>query len=142
MILQRALISETVTLDNSLYAIRYSEPLSLIELTWNGLVTSQGLQATFNHLLEIIESKQPRYLLIDTRELNSLGVDDQNWIKNSFLPTLSLSSVVKFGRITTPDVFSQALIESLLSYVQCEEHFGCIMRSFANREIALDWLYR
>ncbi|MBC5774943.1 STAS/SEC14 domain-containing protein [Pontibacter sp. KCTC 32443] len=141
MILQHALISETVTTDQSLYSIRYSEPLSLVEITWNGLVTSQGLQAALTHLIEVIEDKQPRYLLADTRRLNSLGTEDHNWVKHSFLPALSTSSIVKFARITEPDVFTHAIIDSLLSYVQGEEYFGCIMRSFNDREAALDWLY-
>jgi hypothetical protein len=141
MILQRALISETVTNDQTLYTIRYSEPLSLVEVNWNGLITSKGLQATISHLLQIIEEKQPRFLLADTRLLNSLGAEDQSWIKNSFLPQLSNSSIVKFGRITEPDVFSEAIIDSFLSYVQCEAIFGCIMKSFPDREAALDWFY-
>ena len=141
MILQRTLISETVSSDHSLYTIRYSEPLSLIEVTWNGLITSQGLQTTLLHLLEVIEDKNPRYLLADTRKLNTLGADDQAWIKRSFLPALNASSIIKFSRIAEPDVFTHAIIESLLSYVQHEEQFGCILRSFTDREAALDWLY-
>ncbi|MEJ8755742.1 hypothetical protein WG947_01930 [Pontibacter sp. H259] len=141
MILQRTLISETVTTDQSLYIIRYSEPLSLIEVTWNGLVTSQGLQATLLHLIEVIKERNPRYLLADTRKLNTLGSEDQSWIKNTFLPALNDSSVIKFSRISEPDVFTHAIIESLLHYVQHEEQFGCIMRSFTDREAALDWLY-
>ena len=141
MILQRALISETVSSDQSIYTIRYSEPLSLVEVTWNGLITPQGLQATLLHLLQVLEEKQPRFLLADTRCLNTLGAEDQTWIKHSFLPALNSSSVVKFSRIAEPDVFTHAIIESMLTYVQCEEQFGCIMRAFTDRETALDWLF-
>lgn len=141
MILQHALISETVTTGHSYYSIRYSEPLNLVEVNWRAINSSEELQTSFTHLLEVIKEKQPQFLLADSRQLNLLGTDDQRWIQNNFLPALSLSSVTRFGRIMEPDVFTQAIIESLLGYLQYEQHFGCEMQSFTSREAALDWLY-
>ena len=141
MILQRASLSETVSTDQSRYAIRYSEPLNLIEISWQGLVTSDELQATLLHLLEVVKEKEPRYLLIDSRPLKTFGIEGQNWIRNTFLPALSESTITQFARITEPDVFTQAIVESVLGYVQCDQRFGCCMRSFTDRKAALDWLY-
>ncbi|MBB6611978.1 hypothetical protein H7F15_13085 [Pontibacter sp. Tf4] len=106
------------------------------------MVTSpEELQESLTHLLQVIDEREPWYLLADTRKLNTLGADDQSWIRNSFLPSLSQSSVVKFARIMEPDVFTQAVLESLLGYMQWEQHFGCSLRSFTDRESALDWIY-
>ncbi|HEY4651655.1 MAG TPA: hypothetical protein VIG72_09580 [Pontibacter sp.] len=141
MILNRALISETLTSDSSFYTIRYSEPLNLIEIHWEVVTSPEEAQQSLTHLLKLIEEREPWYLLADTRKLNSLGTEDQTWIRNSFLPALSQSSVVKFARIMEPDVFTQAVLESLLGYMQFEQHFGCSLRSFTDRESALDWIY-
>jgi hypothetical protein len=141
MILQRALISETVTTDHSYYTIRYSEPLNLVEINWNEISSTDELQISLLHLLNVIKEKQPQFLIADTRHVNSFSSDDQSWIRNTFLSALSTSSITRFARITEPDVFTQAIIESLLGYVQEENQFGCLMRSFDNREPALDWLF-
>lgn len=141
MNLQQPIISKSVVATNCLYNIRFSEPLSLIEITWNQTVSSEELQDALTLLLQEIQEKEPRYLLIDARLLHSFGAEDQSWIRNSFLPALSASSVIKFARITTPDIFTQAVFESILDYAQCEKCFGCSMRSFSNRELALEWIY-
>lgn len=141
MILQRTLISENIATDQSVYTIRFSEPLSLVEITSNKFISLSELQTTLTHLLEVIEEKKPLYILADTRRLNILGEEGQKWISNNFLPAFYTSSVTKFARIVEPDIFTQVVIESLLSNVQCEEVFGCSMQSFTDRESALDWLY-
>ncbi|WP_162426956.1 hypothetical protein [Pontibacter pudoricolor] len=141
MVLQHASISETITTDQSGYSIRYSEPLSLVEVALNDTVSLNELQLKLSHLLEVIEDKQPLYLLADTRKFSLLGNEGQKVIRNNFLLPLTTSSVIKFARITEPDVFTQAVIDSLLSAVECETVFGCSMQSFTDRESALDWLY-
>ena len=141
MILQRALISETVTTSQQYYSIRYSEPLNLVDVNWSRPISSEELQDSLNHLLEIIAEKKPQLLVADTRQLNTLRIEDQSWIRNTFLPALSSSSITKFARITEPDVFTQAIIESLLGYVQFEQQFGCSMLSFTTKEAALNWLF-
>ncbi|MBJ6118473.1 hypothetical protein JAO76_09740 [Pontibacter sp. BT310] len=141
MVLQHASISETITTDQSGFTIRYSEPLSLVEVTLNDQVSLNELQPQLSYLLEVIEDKQPLYLLADTRKFSLLGNEGQKVIRNNFLLPLTTSSVIKFARITEPDVFTQAVIDSLLSKVKCESVFGCSMQSFTDRETALDWIY-
>lgn len=141
MNLQITTTTKSVDTTNRPYAIRFSEPLSLIEIQWNQTVTSEELQESLSTLLQEISEKEPRYLIADTRLLSSLCSEDQTWIRNSFLPALGASTVTKFGRITEPDVFTQAVLDSILDYVQFERYFGCSMRSFASRETALEWIY-
>ncbi|MER2997173.1 hypothetical protein [Pontibacter populi] len=141
MVLQHASISETISSDQSGYTVRYSEPLSLLEITLIDNVSLEELQLRLTHLLSVIEDKQPLYLLADTRKFSMLGNEGHKIIRNNFLLPLSTSSVIKFARITEPDVFTQAVIDSLLSTVKCESVFGCSMHSFADREAALDWIY-
>ncbi len=138
---QRALLSETVSTDLSVYAIRYSEPLGLVEVTSNGPAALSDLQAMLAHLLQVIEEKQPQYLLADTRKLNAPGCEGQKWISDIFIPSLSTSSVTKFARIVEPDVFTQAILESLLNAMPYEDMCGYSMQSFTDREKALEWIY-
>jgi hypothetical protein len=141
MILQHAPLSETISTDQSRYVIRYSEPLSLIEISWQGLVTSDELQTTLLHLLEVINIKEPRYLLIDSRPLKTFGTEGQSWVANTFLPALGESTIAQFARISEPDVFTQAIVDSVFGYVQYDQRFGCRMCSFTDRKSAMDWLY-
>ena len=141
MVQQHASISETITTAQSGFSVRYSEPLSLVEVTLNDNINIDELQLRLLQILDIIEDKQPLYLLADTRKFSLLGSEGQKVIKNCFLAPLAISSVIKFARITEPDVFTQAVIESLLSNVKCESVFGCSMHSFTDRETALDWIY-
>ncbi|NEM97449.1 hypothetical protein [Pontibacter burrus] len=141
MNLQITSTTKSVDTTNRPYAIRFSEPLSLIEIQWEKAVGSEELHESLAHLLQEIDEKEPRFLIADTRLLSSLGADDQNWIRNSFLPALNTSTVTKFGRVTEPDVFTQAVLDSILDYVQFERFFGCSMRSFPDRESALEWIY-
>lgn len=141
MNLQITSTTKSVDIPNRPYSIRFSEPLSLIEIQWDQAVGSDELQESLSHLLQEIHEREPRFLIADTRLLSCLGADDQNWIRNSFLPALGTSTVIKFGRITEPDVFTQAVLDSILDYVQFERYFGCNMRSFPDREAALEWIY-
>ncbi|QCR21702.1 STAS/SEC14 domain-containing protein [Pontibacter sp. SGAir0037] len=123
------------------FTIRYSAPLSMVEIVWHDSVASDQLQEGLNAVLEAIQHKSAQFFLADALKLNFLKHEDQAWIKNYFLPELHRLDVTRFARITEPNVLSLALVENIIDYVHLERHFNFEMQSFHERDTALEWLF-
>lgn len=128
--------------DNAYYTIRYSAPLSMVEIVWHEFVCSDRLQQGLTDALVIIKAERAQFLLADASKMNSFKNDDQIWIKDHFLPELHQLEVFKFARITDPNVFTLAVIGSMIEYIQAGMQFSFQMQSFHDRDIALNWLFQ
>lgn len=123
------------------YTIRYSAPLSMVEIIWHDSINSEQLQTGLIDALKVIRLHQAKFFLIDARKVNSLKSNDQAWIKNFLLLELQKACVCKFARITDPSALTLAIISNVLEYVQRESLFDFKMQSFFDRDKALDWLF-
>ncbi|MCC9137970.1 hypothetical protein ACFSKU_04015 [Pontibacter silvestris] len=122
------------------YTIRYSKPVGLVELIWHGAVSSDQFQVALSHIIEVLKEDQVKFFLIDAKRLNPFRAKDQTWLKKHFFPKLNETQVIKFARITEPDLFTQAVVGDLVQYVHHNKSFKFNIHSFYERDEALEWL--
>lgn len=123
---------------DNLYTIKYTEALSMVEMVWHRVATSEQFRQGHLLLLEQLQVNNAQNMLVDARRLDGFAAAEQGWLKDKLLPRLAHVGVKRMARITDPDIFMQVVDDNLANHVQTNLNFD--LKSFLDRTDALEWL--
>ncbi len=119
------------------YNIYFDKDLDAIVMVWKGYSTSdqfrEGTELMLNELIYHGCSK----VLADLREMILIGMEDQKWLENKFLPRAIKFGFKQIAFITPNSYFNKVAVESVSYKVDKEKLMTCF---FDSKEEAIKWL--
>ena len=119
-------------------SIHHDKGLRLLRWQWRGLTLHGQFQQAFSYLLQASEQLRVRRWLMDTTTLPQIGIDEQAWLSEEWLPQFARLPISEVAIILPDSLYNQLVIETVLAdgqQYECGE-----IQFFANATEALDWL--
>ncbi|MCB2378729.1 hypothetical protein LGH70_14095 [Hymenobacter sp. BT635] len=122
---------------NSLF-VHHDEGLRLLRWQWKGAMHPVQFQSAFYYLLEVSDNKKVRRWLVDTSDMPVVGIDEQAWLSETWLPLFAGLQVKDIAIILPANLHNQLVIETVLADGQ---RYDCgEIQFFSDVTSALDWL--
>lgn len=118
--------------------LHHDQGLRLLRWQWQGALSPEQFRTAFYYLLEISEKQRIRRWLADTAGMPLVGIDEQAWLSETWLPLFAQLQVSDVAIILPTSVHNQLVIETVLADGQryeCGE-----IQFFSDAVSALDWL--
>lgn len=119
------------------YNIYFNPELNAVIMEWSGYATSgqfrEGTELMLNTLIQNKCSK----VLADIRHMTLIGMEDQKWMENNFLPRSIKFGFKKIAIITPTSYFNKIAVENI-SYKVDKEKLS--IHIFDNLEQGTQWL--
>ncbi|WP_299823357.1 hypothetical protein [uncultured Pontibacter sp.] len=128
-------------IESTYYTCKYSASLSLLETVWHGAIPSSEIQAAFKEIAAILNDKAIDYLLVDSRLSNAFKITDEQWVRTFVMPLLASTGIKRLARLACPTVIQQHIVTGIISAIDYEQQYGFRMRTFREKEEAMDWLF-
>ncbi|UOQ73677.1 hypothetical protein [Hymenobacter cellulosilyticus] len=126
-----------MTKPDSLF-LHYDKGLRLLRWQWRGPIHAAQFQAAFYHLTEISEKEKVRRWLVDTTGMPVVGIDEQAWLSDTWLPLFARLQVTDIAIILPSSLHNQLVVETVLADGQ---RYDCgEIQFFSDVTSALDWL--
>jgi len=121
----------------TVYNIHFDQESNIVVMEWNGYSTSQQFREGTELMLNILIQNKSSRVLADIRNMSIIGMQDQEWLKNDFIPR-----AIKFGfraiAIVKPHAyFNRVAVESISYKVDKEK---LTINFFDNPREAKEWL--
>ena len=132
-----ALPSFTIAWQSSTSAIRQDASGTFFIMEWLDYNTSVQFRQASETLLDIIK-KAPagtKALLNDTEKLKIIGLTDQAWVREDYLPRLVAAGVKRIAMVNSVHYFTRVGVQEIMRS-RSEE----ATEYFATRDEALGWL--
>ncbi|TGE26354.1 hypothetical protein [Hymenobacter metallicola] len=118
--------------------LHYDQGLRLLRWQWRGPISSAQFQAAFYYLLEKSDQERVRRWLVDTSSMPVVGIDEQAWLSDTWLPLFVRLQVTDVAIILPNNMHNQLVIENVLADGQ---RYECgDIQFFSDATSALDWL--
>lgn len=119
--------------------VQYNEPLKLLRWQWQGPLSLARFETAFQELLFITLHYGVQRWMADTRGLPPLGIQEQAWLSEEWLPEFGLNTAVHQLALVLPDsLHNQLVLESALQ--DAHQHDCGLIQFFNCSPAALDWL--
>ncbi len=119
------------------YNVYFDTNINSVVLEWHGYSPSkefrEGVELMLNALIQNNSSK----LLADIKEMKLIGLDDQLWINNDFLPRAIKSGFKTVAVIEPEDHFNKVAVASIVDKIDAEI---LNVKFFPDLEDAKTWL--
>ena len=119
------------------YKIYFDKDIDAVVMVWKGYSTSEqfreGTELMLNELIHNGCSK----VLADLREMILIGMEDQKWLENRFLPRAINFGFKQIAIITPNAYFNKVAVESVSYKVDKEK---LTINFFDSEEEAVRWL--
>ncbi|PJJ48618.1 hypothetical protein [Hymenobacter chitinivorans] len=126
-----------MTKPDSLF-LHYDKGLRLLRWQWRGPIQAAQFQAAFYHLVELSEKEKVRRWLVDTTDMPVVGIDEQAWLSETWLPLFARLQVTDIAIILPTSLHNQLVVETVLADGQ---RYDCgEIQFFSDVTSALDWL--
>ena len=126
-----------MTKPNSLF-LHYDTGLRLLRWQWHGPIHVAEFQAAFYYLMELSGKEKVRRWLIDTTDMPVVGIDEQAWLSETWLPLFAKLQVTDIAIILPSSLHNQLVVETILADGQ---RYDCgEIQFFSDVTSALDWL--
>jgi hypothetical protein len=122
---------------NSLF-LHVDQELRLLRWQWHGPITSAQFQSSFFHLIEVSSKQRVKRWLVDTTGMPIVGIDEQAWLSETWLPLFAQLHVLDVAIILPSSMHNQLVVETVLAdgkRFECGE-----IQFFSDITSALDWL--
>lgn len=119
------------------YDIYFDENINSVVMEWHGYATSrqfkEGTELMLNTLIKHGASK----VLADIRDMTLIGMEDQQWINEVFLPRATKFGFKAIAIIKPRNYFNKIAVETISYKVDREK---LTINFFDNIEDAREWL--
>jgi hypothetical protein len=119
------------------YNIFYDEEINTVVMEWNGYSTSRQFKEGTELMLNTLIKSNTYKVLADIKEMTLIGMEDQKWLEEDFLPR-----AIKFGfkaiALIKPDYYFNKVAVESISYKVDQSLLK--ISFFDNKTEAIDWL--
>jgi hypothetical protein len=124
-------------LNENLYSLEYDEELDCWILTWHEYVSSNEFREIQLRVVEQLENTSPRKMIRDTRNLNILSAEDQQWFLEVIVPQMIIMGLKAVAVIIPKNLLAKMSIEDVTSKIAPN---GVDTRLFSDIDTAREWL--
>jgi len=122
---------------NETYHIYYDETAGWVVMQWHGYATSEQFREGTELMLELLKKHRASKVLGDIRDMEMMGMADQHWLDNAFLPRAIAGGFRALAIIKPVHYFNKVAVETV-SYKVDKDKLA--INFFDSREEAEQWL--
>jgi hypothetical protein len=119
------------------YIITYNSNIDCVVMTWTGYSTSEQFRTGTELMLEALTKHKSSKVLADIREMDIIGIDDQHWLENNFIPRAISNGFRSLAIVQPKAYFNKIAVESVSYKVDMEK---LTISFFEDVEEAIKWL--
>lgn len=117
--------------------IEVSEKDSVIIMTWQGTFTSGQYREAVEFCWQLVENNKLKYWLANTKHIDEIKPNDQQWTSAMLMPRLSAFGVKKVAIVIPESVYNHFAISNVMALAKDDITF--ITKYFVYKEEALTW---
>lgn len=106
-------------------------------MEWTGYATSAEFREGTEYMLQVLKENKAARVLADIRDMVLIGIEDQHWLDNNFLPRAIQAGFTSIAMIKPLHYFNKVAVESISYKVDRDK---LAINFFDNREEAIAWL--
>ena len=118
--------------------LQFYPKLRLMRWEWRGPMSLGRFQVAFSKMLVFASQHTPNRWLIDLAHMPPLGLDEQEWLSEMWLPCAQKLPLRHLAVVLPGSLHNQLVIENVLQDGQ--QYFNANMQFFADVTTGLDWL--
>ena len=119
------------------YTIYFDEKKQHVVMEWNGYATSRQFREGTELMLNTLIQHKATKVLADIRSMKIIGMEDQQWLENDFLPRATRFGFKTLAIIQPKAYFNKVAVETVSYKVDKEK---LTINFFDDIEKAVDWL--
>ena len=119
------------------YDIYYDHEINSVVMNWHGYATSRQFKEGTELMLNTLIKHGGTKVLADIREMTLIGMEDQQWINDVFLPRATKFGFRAIAIIKPRSYFNKIAVETISYKVDKEK---LTINFFDNLEKAREWL--
>jgi hypothetical protein len=119
------------------YHIYFDNDLGFVVMEWIGYATSAQFREGTEYMLRVLKENNTTKVLADIRDMVLIGIEDQHWLDNNFLPRAIQAGFTAIAIIRPLHYFNKVAVESVSYKVDRNK---LAINFFDNREEAIAWL--
>ena len=135
-------MSEYMILSDSTHlAAQYYRPLEFLRIQWLNPNSLRYLQATMQRVLVACARLRIERILLDLNCLPDLGMSEQVWLGERWLPCMVAQPLKCVALVIPPDqLYNQMVVESILQQGQDQGQIRFDIQFFTEPLTALEWV--
>ena len=135
--------SQEALVDNA-YRITYELPHNFLEVKIKGFLTFEKYKSCWTQVLDLLEVKGCKALLIDLSEAQVITMESQQWLQEVYFPRmyeLPQFDELRVVRVLSENVFVQISIENIDRNREADQDtYPKQAKDFTSRADAVEWL--
>ena len=124
-------------MNTDVYRIYYDPAANWVVMDWDGYATSRQFREGTEMMLQLLKEHHASKVLADVKDMVLIGMEDQQWLNNHFLPGAIQAGFQAIAVIRPSHYFNQVAIEGI-SYKIDKEKLQ--IQIFEQVEEAKAWL--
>lgn len=121
----------------TIYNIYFDKTSNCVIMEWRGYATSAQFREGTELMLRTLIENNSSKVLADIRDMVIIGMSDQAWLDNDFLPRALHSGFQTIAIVKPNSYFNKIAVESVSYKVDKEK---LTINFFDDRDAAIDWL--
>ena len=126
-----------VYVDEPWVLIRWDEVHQIVHSEWKAFANSTELRAALLRGIDAIRDHDARGYLGDTRKVKVIVRDDQEWIKQTWLPLAIAAGLKRIAVVTATHGLGKVTVEEVVGLADDQ---GLISKTFGSVEAGWRWL--
>jgi hypothetical protein len=123
--------------EQGIYRIYFDNDADFVVMEWAGYATSAQFREGTEYMLQVLKENNATKVLADIRDMVLIGIEDQHWLDNNFLPRAIQAGFTSIAMIKPLHYFNKVAVESISYKVDRDK---LAINFFDNREEAIAWL--
>lgn len=119
------------------YNVYFDENINSVVMEWHGYATSRQFKEGTELMLNTLIKNNGSKVLADIRNMTLIGMEDQQWINEVFLPRATRFGFKAIAIIKPSSYFNKVAVETISYKVDKEK---LTINFFDNLEEAREWL--
>lgn len=123
--------------ESKTYKIYYQPESRCVVMDWDGYATSREFREGTELMLHMLIENQTGKVLADAKDMVLIGMEDQKWLHEDFLPRATLAGFRVCAIVSSGSYFNNVALESI-SFRASQEKL--VIKTFNTAAEAQSWL--
>jgi hypothetical protein len=129
--------TDGVYVDEPWLLMRWDDAHRVVHSEWRAFANSAELRAGLLRGIDAIRDHKARAYLTDTRKVRVVVRDDQNWIKEKWIPLAVAAGLKRIAVVTATQGLGKVTVEEV---VVLTDGSGLVSRTFQSADAAWRWI--
>lgn len=129
--------ADGIYVDQPWLLMRWDAVHEVVHSEWRAFANSAELRAGLRRGLEAIADHQAIGYLTDTRKVKVIVREDQDWIKETWLPLAVAAGLKRIAVVTATQGLGKLTVEEVVGLTDDQ---GLVSRTFESADAAWEWI--